>query len=111
GRITIPMVLVHAGALVAGYAAQDGLPARTAWLVEPGRMLTGVPDMVTASIATVLLVVVAVTSVRLARDKIGYERWHLVHLTAYAAVILAIPHELHDGTDIATHRLERTYWL
>jgi predicted ferric reductase len=111
GRVTIPMVLVHAGALVAGYAAQDGLPARTAWLVEPGRMLTGVPDMVTASIATVLLVVVAVTSVRLARDKIGYERWHLVHLTAYAAVILAIPHELHDGTDIATHRLERTYWL
>ena len=30
GRITIPMVLVHAGALVAGYAALDHLPARTA---------------------------------------------------------------------------------
>ena len=54
---------------------------------------------------------VAVTSVRAARDRMGYERWHLVHLTAYAAVILAIPHELHDGTDIATHRLERGYWL
>jgi predicted ferric reductase len=111
GRVTIPMVLVHVGALVAGYAAQDNLPARTAWLVEPWRMLTGVPHMVTASIATALLVAVAVTSVRAARNTMGYERWHLVHLTAYAAVVLSIPHQLRDGTDIATHPLERAYWL
>ena len=74
-------------------------------------MLTGVPDMVTASIATALLVVVAVTSVRAARNRMGYERWHLVHLTAYAAVVLSIPHQLHDGSDIIGHPVMRVYWL
>jgi predicted ferric reductase len=111
GRVTIPMVLVHAGSLVAGYAAEDNLPARTAWLVEPWRMLHGVPDMVTATISLTLLVAVAVTSVRAARNKLGYERWHLVHLTAYAAVALSLPHQLADGSDIAGHPPERAYWL
>ncbi len=111
GRIVVPMVLVHAGALVAGYAAQDRLPLATAWLVEPKRMLTGVPDMLTATAATALLVAIAVTSVRAARNRIGYGRWHLVHLTAYAAVLLSLPHQLSAGTDIAGHRPERAYWF
>ncbi len=111
GRVTVPLILVHAGAIAAGYAARDSLPARTAWLVEPWRMLTGVPDMLTATIATGLFVVIAITSVRLARNAMGYERWHLVHVTAYAAVALSIPHQLSDGSDIAGHPWERTYWL
>jgi predicted ferric reductase len=111
GRITVPMVVVHAGALIAGYAAQDGLPARTAWLVEPYRMLTGIPHMLTATISLALLVLIAVTSVRAARNAMGYERWHLVHVTAYVAVVLSIPHQLSVGTDIAGHPLMRAYWL
>jgi predicted ferric reductase len=111
GRITVPMVLVHAGALVAGYAVQDHLPAITAWAVEPSRMLSGVPHMVTATASMVLLIAVAVTSVRAARNAMGYERWHLVHLTTYAAVVLAIPHELADGSDIVGHPLMRLFWI
>jgi ferredoxin-NADP reductase len=52
-----------------------------------------------------------VTSVRAARNRMGYERWHLVHLTAYAAVALSLPHQLSDGSDIAGHPMERGYWL
>jgi predicted ferric reductase len=112
GRVTIPLVLVHAGALVLGYAERDHLAAASGWLVEPWLLLTGgVPDMVTATISLALLVTVAVTSVRVARARMGYERWHLVHLTAYAAVLLSLPHQLLVGTDIAGHRLTRAYWL
>ena len=84
---------------------------RTGWLVEPWRMLRALPNMVSATISLGLLVLVAVTSVRVARNKVGYERWHLVHLTAYAAVVLSIPHQLSVGTDIAGHPLVRAYWL
>jgi predicted ferric reductase len=111
GRITVPLLLVHAGALVLGYAAQEGLSPATGWLVEPWRMLRGVPHMLTAFASLALLAVVAVTSVRLARARLGYERWHLVHLTAYVAVVLSIPHQLSDGSDIAGHPYERAYWL
>jgi predicted ferric reductase len=112
GRVTLPMLLLHAMTLTAGYAAQDGLPARTGWLVEPWRMLHGaVPDMLTATVSLLLMTVVAVTSVRAARNRMGYERWHLVHLTAYAAVLLSLPHQLSTGSDIAGHPVERAYWL
>jgi predicted ferric reductase len=112
GRVTLPLLVTHAGSLTAGYAAQDGLPARTAWLVEPWRLLTGaLPHLLTATISLALIVVVAVTSVRAARNRMGYERWHLVHLTAYVAVALSLPHQLSDGSDIAGHPVERAYWL
>lgn len=111
GRVTVPLLLVHAGALVFGYAAQERLSPVTAWLVEPWHMLHGVPNMLTAFLSLALLVVVAFTSVRLARARLGYERWHLVHLTAYVAVVLSLPHQLADGTDIAGHPLARAYWL
>ena len=71
-------------------------------------MLHGaVPNMVTATISLLLMTLVAVTSVRAARNAMGYERWHLVHLTAYAAVLLSLPHQLSTGTDIAGHPMER----
>jgi predicted ferric reductase len=111
GRITVPLLVVHAGALILGYAAQDHRSLLTGWPAETWSMLGGVPDMLTAYASLALLIVVAVTSVRLARARLGYERWHLVHLTAYAAVVLAIPHELSDGSDIAGHPVARAYWL
>ena len=74
-------------------------------------MLRDVPDMLTANAATALLVVIAVTSVRAAVRAVGYESWHLVHLTAYAAVALAIPHQLSTGSDLSAHPMVRIYWL
>lgn len=112
GRVTLPMLLLHAMALTAGYAVQDRLPAATAWAVEPWRMLRGaVPHLVIATFALLLMTLVAVTSIRAARDRMGYERWHLVHLTAYAAVLLSIPHQLAAGPDLVGHPVERAYWL
>jgi predicted ferric reductase len=111
GRVTVPLVLVHMETLVVGYAARDGLGAATGWLVEPFRMLGDVPDMVTAFLATGLLGVIAVTSVRAAMRAVGYERWHLVHLTAYAAVALAVPHQLPTGSDLSTSTPVRVYWV
>lgn len=111
GRVTVPLVLVHVEALVLGYAGRDQLSAWVGWLVEPFRMLRDVPDMLTATAATALLVAIAVTSVRAAVRKVGYERWHLVHLSAYAAVVLSIPHQLSIGSDLTASRLVHAYWL
>lgn len=111
GRVTVSLILIHVETLVVGYAAHDGLSPATGWLVEPFRMLTDVPDMLTANVATALLVIIAVTSVRAAMRAVGYERWHLVHLTAYAAVAFAVPHQLSTGTDLSTSPVVRAYWI
>jgi predicted ferric reductase len=111
GRITVPLVLVHVEALVLGYAMRDGLSAWVGWAVEPFRMLTGVPDMLTAAAATALLVLIAVTSVRAAKQAMGYERWHFVHAGAYAAVALSLPHQLSIGSDLTRTPWAKTYWV
>jgi predicted ferric reductase len=111
GRISLPLVLIHVEALVLSYASRDRLSPLLGWAVEPFRMLRRVPDMVTAALATALLVVVAVTSIRRAARSLGYERWHLVHLTAYAAVMLSVPHQLSIGSDLAGSSWSRAYWL
>ncbi len=111
GRVTVPLVVVHVETLVVGYAARDGLSGWTGWAVEPFRMLHDVPDMVTANVATALLVAIAVTSVRAAIRALNYERWHLVHLTAYAAVALAVPHQLSTGSDLSASPTMRSYWI
>lgn len=50
--------------------------------------------MLVATIGTLLLVAVVVTSIARARARIGYETWHLVHLNAYLGMGLALPHQL-----------------
>jgi len=67
------------------------------------------PWMVWASIGTVLLVIVVVTSVRAARRRLRYESWHLLHLYAYAGVGFALPHQIVDGPDFRSP-LRQIYW-
>jgi predicted ferric reductase len=111
-RVALPLLLAHAGAIVLGYAARDGLNAIAGWLVESLRLLRGgTPDMLTAFAAMVILIVVAVTSVRAARRNTSHETWHLVHLSGYAGVALSLPHQLSAGSDIAGHPVARLYWI
>jgi ferredoxin-NADP reductase len=53
---------------------------------------------------------VAVTSVRIARRKLRYESWHLLHLYAYLGVGLALPHQLWTGADFISNPFARAYW-
>jgi len=45
------------------------------------------------------------------RRKFRYEAWHAVHLLAYAAVLVAIPHQLSVGALLAGDTIAHYYWL
>lgn len=107
GRVVWPLLAVHAGSVLLGFAAQTG---RSTWL-EPWLILGQAPDMLTAYAALTLLTVVMVTSIRKARRRLRYESWHALHLMAYAAVVLAIPHQLAAGTDFSIHPVMRMLWI
>jgi hypothetical protein len=59
----------------------------------------------------VCLLMVAATSVRLARRRLRYETWHFVHLYAYLAIALSFGHELAVGNDLAEDPVARIYWI
>ncbi|WP_329138260.1 ferredoxin reductase family protein [Streptomyces sp. NBC_01476] len=65
--------------------------------------------MVFATVGTLLLILVVVTSLRAARRKLRYESWHLLHLYSYAGIAATFPHTLGDGADFH-QEWTRLYW-
>jgi predicted ferric reductase len=68
-----------------------------------------VPGLLTASVGTVILVLIGFSSVRALRRRISYERWHFLHLLTYLAVGLGFAHQL-AGPDLAGRRWLQIAW-
>ena len=65
--------------------------------------------MLWATAGTIMIIAVTVTSIKLARRRLRYESWHLLHLYAYLGIILVWPHMLADGSDF--HQTwAKVYW-
>jgi predicted ferric reductase len=95
GRTILTLVVVHAVFAVLAWSlltGQDPVSALAQVMTWPG--------LVTATVGTLLMVVVAVASARSARRKLRWETWHALHLTMYLAVALTFSHQL-AGPDIA----------
>ena len=75
-------------------------------------MLTGgiYPGMITATVGTVLLVAVVVSSIVVVRRHVRYEAWYAIHLTVYAAIALAWFHQIPTGNELVVDRLAADYW-
>src|SRR3954453_8116551 len=93
GFTSFNLMLAHVVLITIGYAAGDLLstPA-TFW-----NLTVDYPGMLLAVAGTTALVMVVVTSIRMARRRMRYESWHLLHLYAYLGVGLALPHQLWTG--------------
>ncbi len=107
GFATLWLLVGHTAFTTVGYAAQ----ARSSVIDEGVTLLTTYPYVLMATVALVLLVAVAVASVRAARRRLSYETWYGIHLYAYLAVALAFLHELAVGTDFVSDTLAQAYWV
>ena len=106
GFTSFTLLVAHIVLVTLGYAetAQVG---RWAQLWD---FVVSYPGMLLATAGTALLVMVVVTSVRMARRRLRYESWHLLHLYAYLGVGLALPHQIWTGTDFVSSPFARAYW-
>lgn len=106
GKPILYLVIAHFISSVVQYA----IVANTDVISEFFSLLT-IADILLATFAFVLMILVVVTSLNFARKAITYEAWYLVHIFAYGAVLLAIPHQFSTGTDISGHPIAQTYWI
>jgi predicted ferric reductase len=95
-------------ASVWGYALLDKLSVPG----EISTMLTkGVyPGMITATLGTVFLIAVVVTSVVIVRRRLRYEAWYAVHLLAYAGIALGWFHQIPTGNELVLDTVAADYW-
>lgn len=106
GIVTVTAVLVHAIADTWAWGAATG-----------GTIVSGLVDllaneawMVAATAATVILVVIGLSSWRRIRRLIPYETWYFIHLTGYLAVLLGFGHQLTLGSDFVADPLAFWWW-
>lgn len=64
-----------------------------------------------ALIATIILLAVIVSSINIARKRLRYEWWYLIHLSVYIAVLMAFWHQISNGTDLLVSDKFRAYWI
>lgn len=106
GFTSFNLVLLHIVLVTFGYAGAD----RSGVVVEAWRLITTYPGMLLAAAGTIALILVTVTSVRVARRRLRYESWHLLHLYAYLGIGLALPHQIWTGQDFVLTAPARLYW-
>jgi predicted ferric reductase len=99
-------VLLHLSFVLLGYGQLDNLSVLTEFT-----NLAGVLGTLLGISAATIVVIVAITSVRYARRRLPYETWHAVHIGLYATVVLALIHQLFEGSAFKTTLLAEVYWF
>jgi predicted ferric reductase len=107
GKPILYLILAHFLASWINYTMLD----QKTLLAELQNLVFNVPDMLTATISMVLMILVVITSIKIARKKLSYEAWWIVHLLSYLSVFLAIPHQISTGSDIAGKPVATFYWV
>ncbi len=100
------LMLAHIVLITLGYAA-DTQAGIWGTLVD---FTLNYPAMLLAIAGTLALIMVVVTSLRVARRRMRYESWHLLHLYAFLGVGLALPHQLWTGRDFLASPAATVFW-
>ncbi len=103
---SLVIIALHGTLITLGYAAA----ARTGALHQLWVLLTTYPGILTATTAFVLLIAAGVTSVRIARRRMRYETWWIVHLYTYLALGLSFSHQIATGASFVGHPAARAFW-
>ena len=100
------LMLVHIVAISVGY-----------WAIAPGGLwativdlVVSYPGMLLAVAGTLAVVGVILSSTRVARARLRYESWHLLHLYAYLGLGLVLPHQLWTGREFLSSPLATVFW-
>jgi len=106
GKACLYLVLAHVAFTTLGYAANDRISIPR----EVTALLTSYTGMVAATVGTILMVAVVVTSLVIVRRRLRYEAWYLIHLTVYAGIALAWVHQIPTGNELSANGAAATYW-
>ena len=106
GRYAISLAVAHTLLIIWGYAVS----AHESVIPQTGALLTQYPDVMMATVALGLLILVAGVSMRVARAHMRYETWYYLHFYTYLAVALSFSHEFSTGLDFSASQSARVLW-
>jgi predicted ferric reductase len=99
------LVLLHPTFVLLGYSKLD----KISFFGEIPNLAKQTPVLF-GMVAAALVLITGFVSVRAARRRLPYEVWHALHLVVYAVIVLAILHQLSEGSAFKTNALTQLYW-
>ncbi|MFC5182605.1 ferredoxin reductase family protein [Actinomadura harenae] len=106
GRYTVCLAAAHIVLVIWGYALTD----RKNVIAQTGDLVFHYPEMLKATLGTLLMFAVGITSARVARRRLRYEVWHLLHLGTYLSIFLVFFHQLANGAQFVDQPVARYFW-
>lgn len=106
GGWPIALIALHIILVTWGYAEAAGVGV----VSQFWSFLVHYPDILDAAAAFALLMGAGVTSARIARRRMKYETWWVVHLYLYLALGLAFFHQIRTGVMFLTTPVTREVW-
>jgi predicted ferric reductase len=106
GQYTVGLMVAHTLLITWGYAVS----AHQGVVRQAGTLLTSYPDVLMATAALGLFLLVGALSVRAVRRRLRYETWYYVHLYTYLALALAFAHVFADGNEFRSSLAARACW-
>jgi predicted ferric reductase len=107
GASLVTLVLAHVTLITLGYAGEGGVSV----FRETGDLWSTYIDMISAYIATGILVAVALLAIRGLRRRMPYELWYYAHLTSYLVLLLSYGHQFADGQELSKGGFGHWYWV
>ncbi|MFM2069813.1 MAG: hypothetical protein RLZZ623_76 [Actinomycetota bacterium] len=105
GEIMAILIGVHVAAAVFAWQFDGQWGASVADLTGRQSYMAG------ATVGALLVGIVTVTSLRSIRNKLAYETWYFLHLTAYLGLALSFGHQIAVGTDFSNDAIARWVWI
>ena len=106
GAALFIMVVAHVALITFGYAAESGISI----FAQTDQLWHGFTDMISAYIATFILVGVALLAIRAVRRRMPYELWYYTHLTSYVILLLGYGHQFADGQELSKGGFGKWFW-
>ena len=107
GAALVVLVVAHVVLITFGYAGESGVSI----FAETGDLWHNFGAMISAYIATGILIVVALMSIRALRRRMPYEVWYYIHLTSYLVLLLGYGHQFADGQELDKGGFGHWYWV
>ncbi len=106
GKYIIGLIVAHGLLIVWGYA----VTTHSTVLRQTWTLLGSYPDVLMATVAGLLFVMIGIVSANAARRRLRYETWYYLHFYTYLAVALGFSHQFADGAQFIANAAARFVW-
>lgn len=106
GGYLLVAVLAHVATIIVGYAQAVDEPV----LSEAWTMITTYEDMISATVATAILIAIGLLAARAIRRLVSYELWYYLHLSSYLILLWSYGHQFASGQEFMSGGFAQWYW-